>query len=303
MDPDTGAQTVLASGGYLSLPFDLGMDGFGRLILTDSGRLIRLNPGTEDQELLGDGSDRVLGYPAGIAVDWSGQVLVTTGASILRLNPASGQVSVLSSGGYFDFPIGLSIASPGQLFVLNLGFPPQVLRVNPNTGFQTLIAQGGRLSNPQGIAVDGNQIYVTDTGDYHSAARVVRINAQSGRQTVIASGEYLLTPVGIAIEESGALIVADASTINPDSADIESGGYDGAIIRMIQKTATKHSLLAGTVRTLTHERSSWSQAVRRASRSEPWAKAKGTEPLPAELSPIKIRDPQQQLPQSAGRAC
>ena len=131
VDPDTGAQTVLASGGYLSLPFDLGMDALGRLILTDSGRLIRLNPGTEDQELLGDGSDRILGYPAGIAVDWSGQVLVTTGASILRLNPASGQVSVLSSGGYFDFPIGLSIASPGQLFVLNLGFPPQVLPGQP----------------------------------------------------------------------------------------------------------------------------------------------------------------------------
>ena len=114
--------------------------------------------------------------------------------------------------------------------------------------------------------MDGNQIYVTDTGDYHSAARVVRINAQSGRQTVIASGEYLLTPVGIAIEEAVRSSWRMRPRLTLTARTSKAAGMTAPLFESIQKTATKHSLLAGTVHTLTHERSSWSQAVRRASK-------------------------------------
>src|SRR5688572_22730092 len=55
VDPATGGQTVVSSGGNLVQPFDVKLDAQGRLIITDTGlpgALIRIDPATGQQTVI-----------------------------------------------------------------------------------------------------------------------------------------------------------------------------------------------------------------------------------------------------------
>src|SRR6185503_5554801 len=67
VDPSSGEQTVIASGGYLSNPFDVAVAANGQLVVSDSGRLIGVNADTGAQSIIADNS-QALGYPCGIAL-------------------------------------------------------------------------------------------------------------------------------------------------------------------------------------------------------------------------------------------
>ena len=73
--------------------------------------------------------------------------------------------------------------------------------------------------------------------------RVIQVDAQRGTQRVVLEGGALVGPVGIAFDAAGQLIVGDPYTINPQSPDIEDGGYDGAIIK-IEPVSGSQTLLA-----------------------------------------------------------
>src|SRR5580765_366611 len=52
VDPATGGQTVISSGGYLQMPFDPVIDVNGQIVVSDSGRLVRINPDTGVQQVI-----------------------------------------------------------------------------------------------------------------------------------------------------------------------------------------------------------------------------------------------------------
>jgi sugar lactone lactonase YvrE len=246
VDATTGQQTVIASGGYLQLPFDVVIDGMGQIVVSDSGRIIRINPGTGNQQIIADNSRGKLGLPCGMAINRSGAVLAANLRAVVQVDPVTGQIKTVSAGGNFLYPSGVAIASNGQLFVLNLAVTSQIIRVNPQNGAQRVLTQGGYLKSPQAIAVQGDDIYVTDVatadGDF-GVGRVIHVDAQSGKQSVISTGGYLVGPVGIALDASGRLIVGDPYTINPQSADVADGGYDGGII-VVDPVSGVQTLLA-----------------------------------------------------------
>src|SRR5436189_3867608 len=66
IDASSGEQTVLSSGGYLQLPFDPVVDATGEITVSDSGRLIGINPETGTQSIIADKTRGALGLPYGI---------------------------------------------------------------------------------------------------------------------------------------------------------------------------------------------------------------------------------------------
>jgi hypothetical protein len=104
------------------------------------------------------------------------------------------------------------------------------------------------LKNPQAIAVQGNDLYVTDVatadGNFGTGC-VIHVDAQSGAQKMVSQGGELVGPVGIALDANSQLIVGDPYTINPGSPDIAAGGYDGGIISIDPLTGIQSLIARG----------------------------------------------------------
>jgi len=242
-------QTVIASGGNLRMPFGVVVDSNGQIMVSDSGRLIHIDPKTQIQTVIADNSAGKLGSPYGIDIDISGHVLAANAQALVRVDPASGQTIVVSSGANFRAPLGVAVADNGEIYVANVAFPGQIVRVNSQNGSQKVIASGQYLNSPRSIAIQGNDIYVTDVINtninYGLAGRVIHIDAHTGTQRVVSEGRLLVDPVGIAVDANGQIIVGDPSTVNPKSLDPSSGGYDGAIIRIDPITGDQTPLARG----------------------------------------------------------
>ncbi|HTL54028.1 MAG TPA: hypothetical protein VL361_00055 [Candidatus Limnocylindrales bacterium] len=248
VDPISHQETVLSSGGLLQMPFAPLIDSNGQIIVSDSGRLIRINPKTGNQTVIANNSRGLLGYPLGMALSQSGAILAANLRGIIQVNPVNGQIRTVSTGGNFVFPVDVAVGPNGQLLVLNIAFPSQIVRVNPQTGAQQVVSQGGYFNNPQAITVAGNDIYVTDvaTADGNfGIGRILRVDGQTGGQTVVSTGGNLVGPVGIAMDANGQLIVGDPYTVNPQSLDIVDGGYDGAILRIDPASGAQTVLARG----------------------------------------------------------
>jgi len=248
VDPDTGAQSVISSGGYLQMPFEPVIDATGQIVVSDSGRLLRINPATGAQTILADNGSGLLGVPYGLAVNRYGNILAANVQAVLLVDAVNGQIGIVSAGGNLFHPLAVAVAKNGQIFAVNIGLNRQIIRINPQTGAQWVICEGGLLKNPQAIAVQGNDLYITDvaTSDGNfGIGRVIHVDAQNGTQTVISEGANLVGPVGIAVDANGQLIVGDPYTINPASPDIADGGYDGGIIRIDPATGAQQLLARG----------------------------------------------------------
>jgi len=245
VNPVTHESTVLASGDLLRMPFDLVFDAGGALIVSDSGRLVRIDPDTHAQTNLLDSPQATLGSSFGIVVDASGQILVANGEAIVQVNPTTHEVKKVSTPGEFRSPIGVALATNGDLLVLDRANPPAIVRISQATGERTIITEGGKLKSPQAMAISRDDIYITDVatpdGNF-GIGLVLHVDAITGHQKVLSEKGFLVQPVGIVIEADGQLIVGDPYTVNPKSPDLPDGGYDGAIIR-INPLTRKQTLL------------------------------------------------------------
>jgi sugar lactone lactonase YvrE len=243
VNPRTGEKTVLARGGLLNMPFGVAMGRDGCVVVSDSGRLVRINPDTGEQRIIADYT-RGLGAPYGIAVGRHGEIYAANAQEIVRVDPATGTVEVVSSGGSFHFPLAVACAPNGDLWVANVGFPSEIVRIDAQTGAQTVVSRGVFLKFPQAITVKGRDVYVSDvaTSDGNfGRGRVIHIDARTGTQCVVAEGGHLIGPVGIAVDEEGHLIVGDPYTINLNSAH----WYDGGIVRVNPVTGDQFLLARG----------------------------------------------------------
>ena len=246
--PATGTVTTIASAGKLMHPLGIVLDANNNVFVSDTAAhaIIRIDSVTGLQTVVAAGDK--LGTPFGIAVDSRGAILVANGQSILRLNALASQPTVVSARGRFGdsggLPLVVAVAGNGDLIVANVGFASEIVRVNPRNGFQALLSKGGYLKQPAGIAINGNDIYVTDVatpdGNF-GIGTVIRIDMPTGSQTLVSSGGYLVGPVGIAVDNSGQLVVGDPYTINTASPDL----YDGGIIRINAATGEQTLLARG----------------------------------------------------------
>jgi len=223
VDPATGAQTTISSGGNFIEPGHVALDASGNVIVADGSAhaLIRVNPATGAQTIISSGFVDM----TGVGVESSGDILVVDQGStmtgterIIRVNPITGAQTIVSLAGSFVDPQDIAIDANGDILAVDSnafggscpGGCGGVIRVNPITGAQSMIASGGNFVDPDGITIDGNgQLLIADSQAYGGSGGVIRVDPTTGTQTTVSSGGNFVTPVKIATEASANILVVD----------------------------------------------------------------------------------------------
>jgi hypothetical protein len=151
VDPLTGAQTTISSGGNFILPVALTLDATGNILVADSD-------------------------------DFGGQ------GGIIRVDPVTGAKTTVSAGGFFDNPRGIALNTAGTIFIADsgsfFGGPGKVIRVDPVTGAQTVVSSGGNFEFSLALAIDAaGQILVADASAFGVFGGVIRVDPLTGVKT------------------------------------------------------------------------------------------------------------------------
>ena len=270
VDPITGAQTTISSGGAFVDPVGIAIAPNGDIFVTDlnafggSGGVTRVDPVTGAQTPISSGGFFV--DPFGIAIEANGQLVVTDVGSpaVIRVHPITGAQTLVSSGGNLSFPSGITVAPDGNLIVGDanaFGSPPfntpsnsggAIFRVDPVTGAQTVISSGSPFFDPQGVVLDAaGQILVADQNSFvggsngcgGGAGAIFRVDPATGTKTVITTGMVIptgrdfITPITLALDANGQILVADAHS--------PSCSGTGAVIRVDPATGVKAIVSTG----------------------------------------------------------
>jgi sugar lactone lactonase YvrE len=191
VEPETGAQHVVHSGGRAFQDIDVRSDGDYVVVIRPSaaerglfridhstGAATKLNTGTT----FGDG-------PTGVVIASDGHYYVAEpGArAVIRVDKSTGAETIVSEGGHLLNPSGIAILPDGDPVVVDQG-ADKVIRVHLAHGHQHIVSSGHHLKAPVGIAVDASgKILVVDM----SGDKLIRIEPDTGAQTVIAQGGLL----------------------------------------------------------------------------------------------------------------
>jgi sugar lactone lactonase YvrE len=222
VDPLTGRQSLLASGGEFYDPAGIAVAPNGDIYVADNrapdndGAVIRVDPRSGAQTLVT--SAGMLDLPFGIAVDRDGTLLVsnrieedslptpcTPVGRIVRVNPASGAQSAVGvQGGQLSFPLGLALEPDGGLLVANeCQGAAGVVRLRPPGWAQSLLTANGSgdlLVTPERIALDPSGAPIVS--DFNLGADgeggIARVDPATGQQTLVRSGDLFNHPLGIA---------------------------------------------------------------------------------------------------------
>ena len=219
VDPLTGRQTRVSSGGLFFDPAGIAVSPSGGVYVVDN-----LAPNND--------------------------------GGVIRVDPRTGAQTMISTNGkggnLFDLPFGIAIDRDGSLVVANRVSPNdlaqcllrgRVIRVDPSDGDQTLISESGNpldlfddlLSLPLGVAVDRAGRILT--ANECSGAGIVEVNPLSGAQSALPpiGAGVLVTPERIAFDPAGDLLVSDFSL----------GDGDGGIVKVRRATGAQTLLRAG----------------------------------------------------------
>ena len=91
VDPLTGAQAIISSGGVLRHPYGVAIDAAGKIIVGDIGAgVVSVDPATGHQTVISSGG--FLSNPIGVALDASGDIIVVNNTSdlIISVDPVTG---------------------------------------------------------------------------------------------------------------------------------------------------------------------------------------------------------------------
>ncbi|MGH2715555.1 MAG: PKD domain-containing protein, partial [Thermoleophilaceae bacterium] len=222
VDPLTGLQSLVSSGGGFFDPAGIAVARDGQLYVVDNrapdddGAVIRVDPRTGAQTLITERG--ALDLPFGIAVERGGGLVVANRLKpgdvvsncyavgrLVRVDPLTGEQRVIpQQPGHIAWPFGLAIAPDGGIVVANecasLG---GLIRVDPFNGDQTQVTPNGPqdvLVRPERVALDpAGAFLVTDysVGPDNDGG-IVRVDPESGDQRLVRAGELFNHPLGIA---------------------------------------------------------------------------------------------------------
>jgi len=198
----------------------------GEIVATDAlgARVLRIDPDTGDQTVIGSGGNFV--QPTGAATDpTTGLVYVADReaagslGAVIEIDPARYDAGnpianqrLVSTGGEFADPTGITYEALGQLLVAEGGPAGGVIRVAIADGTQARVAD---IIGATGVVLRSGFIYVsTPNGN-----EILRIDESQEPTEVlsISSTGFFSTLGGLTVEADGNLLVAD---------------FDGEIIRI-----------------------------------------------------------------------
>jgi DNA-binding beta-propeller fold protein YncE len=222
VDPLTGAQSLVSSGGEFFDPAGIAVGRDGQLWVVDNrapdddGAVIRVDPRSGAQTLVAEGGR--LDLPFGIAVERDGGLLVSNRVSpavrvpsacqgvgrVVRVDPVDGEQRLVSDGGSFALPLGLALAPDGTAVVANeCAGDGGLIGVDPSNGRQRVITPNGAndvLETPERIAFDpaGAPLVSDFNLGPDDDGGIARVDPQTGDQTLVHAGELFNHPLGIA---------------------------------------------------------------------------------------------------------
>ncbi len=135
LNPVTGAETIVSSGGSFVTLNGVAIEADGDILVTDLDAFDDPNA-----------SPRLPG-------------------GVIRVDPVTGSQTTVSSGGSFGDPIGITVEADGSILIADrFAGPPfftgGLIRVDPATGAQTILSSlstGDDLTNPTAVAVEANE--------------------------------------------------------------------------------------------------------------------------------------------------
>jgi DNA-binding beta-propeller fold protein YncE len=227
VDPLTGVQSLVSSGGEFYDPAGIAVAPDGQLYVVDNrapdndGAVIKVDPQTGEQKLISVRSDLPgfdeLDLPFGIGIESDGDLIVTNRVSgdqipsncqalgkVVRVDRLTGLQQELSNSGSIAWPLGVAVAPDGGILVPNEC--PRfggIIRLDPLTGDQVEVTPNGDqdvLETPERIAFDpAGGLLVSDfnLGPDRDGG-IVRVDPQGGGQTLVRAGDLFNHPLGIA---------------------------------------------------------------------------------------------------------
>lgn len=218
INPVTGAQSLVASGGLLDQPAGVTFDNatatlvvadFGGLGAFAPGRILRINPFTGQQSVLASGGNVL--HPTGVAFDLAGNLLVTqqdAAASLLRINPATGAQTVVTAGQNLGIE-GEDVVAPSAsaYYVSTFTRPGTVTRVDAATGAQTVVSSFD--IGPRGLTPDATHpgtVLLASSDFSHTGSKpngLYRIDLATGQQTLLSSGGLMDVPLDVIQNPNG----------------------------------------------------------------------------------------------------
>jgi sugar lactone lactonase YvrE len=212
VDPATGAQSRVASGGVFTDPSDLALDAQGRILVADpnafggTGGIIRVDPVSGAQAVLSSGGS--FSDPFGIVLDYEGRLLISDSSAfspgyggVIRVDPASGvQQMVTMSPMDLSSPFHPGIDAQQRLY-LPVPFQNKLARVDLKTGAQGPVA-GPPLDRPTGVAAEATgTMVVANRGPIGALTdgSIYRFDPATGALTPVTSGGTLVDPFDVAV--------------------------------------------------------------------------------------------------------
>ena len=144
VDPTTGAQSLLSSGG--SDPTGIVVSTSGTIFVVDQGASVfTVDRATGQQTAVSSGG--LLVAPTGIGIGGDGTLFVADelGDRIVRIDPLTGDQVLVASG--LSHPFDVKVDSIGGLIVTEPS-SGSILRVDPATGVKQVISSGGLFQTP-----------------------------------------------------------------------------------------------------------------------------------------------------------
>jgi DNA-binding beta-propeller fold protein YncE len=227
VDPLTGRQSLVSSGGEFFDPAGIAVAPGGQIYVVDNrapdndGAVIRVDPRTGAQALVtersGEPGRGELDLPFGVAVESDGNLVVSNRVSpgeipvpcqplgkVVRVNAVTGVQNEVDSAGHIAWPLGLAVGSRGDIVVANeCGGNGGLILVDRLGLRQAPITSNSSkdvLVTPERVANDpGGALLVSDFNvGTDEEGGIVRVDPGTGAQSLVQSGELFNHPLGIA---------------------------------------------------------------------------------------------------------
>jgi DNA-binding beta-propeller fold protein YncE len=227
VNPLTGVQSLVSSGGEFFDPAGIAVAPDGRIYIVDNrapdndGAVIRVDPRTGAQTLVTERSSapgrRELDLPFGIAIESDGKLVVSNRESpaalpllcsllgkVVRVDPVTGDQARVSSAGHIAWPLGLAVRPDGGIVVANeCGAGGGLVLLDRLGLWQLLLTPNGSqdvLVTPERVAFDpSGALLVSDfNAGPDGEGGIVSVDPDTGAQSLVRAGELFNHPLGIA---------------------------------------------------------------------------------------------------------
>ena len=200
IDPTTGDQRIVSSGGILGVPFGIAAEPRGSLLVANAQNLLRIDAQSGAQTVLSAGG--FFRAPLAVAVAPSGDIYVADAlGSIIRVDPETGTQTFVAGAGFLKRPQGIAVVGK-HLYVTDVATADgnfgigRIIRVDKQNGQQKVLSEGNYLVGPVGIAagevgelIVGDPYTINENSPDLFDGGIIRIDQVTGAQSLIARGQ------------------------------------------------------------------------------------------------------------------